>query len=180
MSKITITEALAEVPTISKRIEKKQEFIRSFLSRQSAVRDPHEKDGGSSVLIQRELQGIKDLQQRLIDIRSTIQNANAENTITVEGTTRTIADWLTWRREVAPGEQRFTQTLFSQLQQLRQQAQQKGVNVLASDKGEFSADFVVNINEKELADKLENLEVVLGTLDGQLSLKNATIMIELP
>ena len=180
MSKITITEALAEVPTISKRIEKKQEFIRSFLSRQSAVRDPHEKDGGSSVLIQRELQGIKDLQQRLIDIRSAIQNANAENTITVEGTTRTIADWLTWRREVAPGEQRFTQTLFSQLQQLRQQAQQKGVNVLSSDKGEFSADFVVNINEKELADKLENLEVVLGTLDGQLSLKNATILIELP
>ncbi|MFA5153089.1 MAG: hypothetical protein WC554_11050, partial [Clostridia bacterium] len=80
----------------------------------------------------------------------------------------------------APGEQRFTQTLFSQLQQLRQQAQQKGVNVLSSDKGEFSADFVVNINEKELADKLENLEVVLGTLDGQLSLKNATILIELP
>ncbi|MFA5152932.1 MAG: hypothetical protein WC554_10255, partial [Clostridia bacterium] len=100
MSKITITEALAEVPTISKRIEKKQEFIRSFLSRQSAVRDPHEKDGGSSVLIQRELQGIKDLQQRLIDIRSAIQNANAENVITVEGTTQTIADWLTWRREV--------------------------------------------------------------------------------
>jgi hypothetical protein len=177
---ITITEALAEIPTISKRIEKKQEFIKSYLFRQSAVRDPHEKDGGSSVLIQRELQGIKDLQQRIIDIRSAIQEANAKHEITIEGVTRTIADWLTWRREIASGEQSFTKSLFSQLQQIRQQAQQKGVNVLTSDKGEFSADFVININEKELADKLENLEIVLGTLDGQLSLKNATILIELP
>jgi hypothetical protein len=76
MSKITITEALAEIPTIVKRIDKKQEFILNFLYRQSAVRDPHEKDGGSSELIKREMQAIDDLQARLVKIRSSIQLAN--------------------------------------------------------------------------------------------------------
>ncbi len=54
MAKLTITEALAEIPTIEKRIEKKREFILNYLYRQSSVRDPHEKDGGSTVLIVRE------------------------------------------------------------------------------------------------------------------------------
>ena len=40
---ITITEALAEVPTITKRIAKKQQTVIDYLSRPSAVRDPHEK-----------------------------------------------------------------------------------------------------------------------------------------
>ena len=38
---ITITEALAEVPTIGKRIAKKQQFVQDFLARQAIVRDPH-------------------------------------------------------------------------------------------------------------------------------------------
>ena len=48
---ITITEALAEIPTIEKRITKKQEFITNYLFRVSSTRDPHEKDGGSAELI---------------------------------------------------------------------------------------------------------------------------------
>jgi len=107
MSEITITEALAEIPTIEKRIEKKEEFILNYLYRQSSVRDPHEKDGGSNVLITREKQAIADLQLRLIKIRSAIQKANSENSITIGAQTKTITDWLTWRREIAPKQQRF-------------------------------------------------------------------------
>lgn len=40
---ITITEALAEIKTVAKRIEKKRDFIRAYLSRQEGVRDPLEK-----------------------------------------------------------------------------------------------------------------------------------------
>ena len=92
MTKINITEALAEIPTIEKRIEKKTGFILNYLYRQSSVRDSHEKDGGSNVLIARERQGIADLQKRLITIRSCIQKANSENTITIGDQTRTIVD----------------------------------------------------------------------------------------
>ncbi len=178
MTLITITEALAEIPTIEKRIEKKKEFILNYLYRQSSVRDPHEKDGGSNVLIAREKQAITDLQERLITIRTVIQKANAENTITIGDQTRTIVDWLTWRREIAPKEQRFLQDLIRKINDIRQQAIRQGVGVTDKDAG-FSSDYVVNINEHELAEKIEELENILGTLDGQLSLKNATIKLEL-
>ena len=178
MTEITITEALAEIPTIEKRIEKKKEFILNYLYRQSSVRDPHEKDGGSPVLIAREKQAITDLQERLIKIRSVIQKANAENTVTIENQTRTIVDWLTWRREIAPKEQNFLRNLMEKINSVRQQAMRQGVSVTDKDTG-FSSDYVVNINELDLSEKIESLENILGILDGQLSLKNATIKIEI-
>jgi len=176
MSKITITEALAEIPTLLKRIDKKREFVKNYLFRQSAVRDPHEKDGGSQALIASELQGVADLQDRLVAIRAAIQKANAENFITIDGTESSIADWLTWRRELAPREQAFLDGLSKMLSDLRKKAAQQGVGVSEQDKG-VTADWIVNINEKELSEKIENYERTLGALDGQLSLKNATITV---
>jgi len=61
---------------------------------------------------------------------------------------------------------------------MRQQAIKQGVSVTDKDNG-FSTDFVVNVNERELAENIEDLENTLGVLDGQLSLKNATIILEL-
>lgn len=178
MSKITITEALAEIPTIDKRVEKKREFILNYLFRQSVVRDPHEKDGGSPQALTREFQAIGDLQKRAITIRSAIQAANAANTISIGTDTRSITDWLTWRREIAPKTQQFLANINSKLAQMRAQANKQGVGVSDQDRG-FSPDYIVNINEKELAESIENMETVLGTLDGQLSLKNATILIDI-
>ena len=179
MEKITITEALAEIPTITKRINKKQEFIFSYLYRQSSVRDPHEKDGGAQLLISREIQAIDDLQERIVNIRAAIQKSNQVNTITIGNTTRTIADWLTWRREVAPVQQVFLNTIVGRLNAVRQDAQRKGMSVIGEDKGYSSNDIIVNISEKGLADSIEEFEQVMGFLDGQLSLKNATILIDL-
>lgn len=178
MTEITITEALAEIPTIEKRIEKKTKFIKNYLYRQSSVRDPHEKDGGSPILIAREKQAIADLEERIVKIRSSIQKANSDNTISVEDQTRTIGDWLTWRREIAPKEQQFLRELMYAINEVRHQAMKQGVKVSEKDAG-FSSDYVVNINELELANDIEKLENILGVLDGQLSLKNATIKIEI-
>lgn len=175
---ITITEALAEIPTLDKRIEKKQEFVIQYLYRQSAVRDPHEKDGGSAELIKREIQAIGDLQERRVKIRALIQEANQNNLIVIDGITKTITDWLTWRREIAPRQQSFLRDMSTRINAMRQSAMQRGLKVTDQDAG-FSQDFVVNVNEKELAEKIESLENILGVLDGQLSLKNATITIDL-
>lgn len=53
---ITITEALAEIKTIGKRIDSKKQFVTSHLARQDGVKDPLEKDGGSAELLKRERQ----------------------------------------------------------------------------------------------------------------------------
>lgn len=177
MTKITVTEALAEVPTIEKRIEKKRQFILDYLYRQSVARDPHEKSGGSNTAIKEQMQSIKDLQERLIHIRAEIQKSNQETTITVGEQTRTISDWLTWRREVSAGERYFYNNVSNKLQTVRNEAMRRGVTVTDKDAG-ATQDYIINVDEKEIAEMSEKLEEILGTLDGQLSLKNATTFIE--
>jgi len=181
---LTITEALAEIKTINKRIEKKREFIQGFLFRQEGLKDPLEKDGGSIEAIRRERQSVTDLETRILDIRREIQRANDATQITVGDKTLSMAEWLTWRRDVAPGQQAFLAGIRRTLYQLREQAKRGGANVLSAQASVTSGDakptdYIVNVDEATLGREIENLENILGNLDGQLSLKNATVMLEL-
>lgn len=176
---LTITEALAEIKTIGKRIAKKRESIPSYLARVEAMKDPLEKEGGSAEFIQRELQSIRDLEERIVSLRRAIAHANATTELSVNGDTRSIADWLTWRREVAPQQQQFVSTLRGHVENLRKQAQQKSVGFVTASAqvnvGETKPeDIIVNVSEGDLLTQQDHLQEVLGTLDGLLSLKNAT------
>lgn len=174
---MTITEALAEIKTLTKRIAKKREFVDRYLWRQEGNKDPLEKDGGSPEVLRRERQAIADLEQRIVDIRRAITYANLATDISVNGTTRSIYDWLTWRREVADGQRGFVSRVQSRITQMRQDAAQQQIKVVEG-RGENLTDVVVNVNEAELAEEAERLEEYLGTLDGLLSLKNATVTID--
>ena len=176
---MTITEALAELKTMNKRIEKKREYVTQFLVRQDGIKDPLASDGGSMDVIQRERQAIADLEKRHVAIRTAIQKTNQTTLITVADITKTIAEWLTWRKEIAPGAQTFVARLRSGIQNARNQAQQKGWAVVsATATAAQPTDILVNADEAALAAEAEQLETILGTLDGQLSLKNATVLIE--
>jgi hypothetical protein len=175
---ITITEALAEIKTVQKRIEKKREFIGGFLARQDGIKDPLEKDGGSFQAITRERQAIGDLENRIVTLRRGIQAVNESTTVTINGISRSIADWLVWRRDVAPGHQQFLGKLRASLNSVREQARKQGAALITTGSvADKPTDIVVNINEQDLAAEIEKLEDTLGQLDGQLSLKNATVPI---
>ena len=175
---ISLVEALAETKTVEKRIGKKREFVLAYLLRQEKFKDPLEKEGGSVSAIQRELQAIHDLEERKIAIRREIQKVNATNSITVGGETRSIADWLAWRREVAPGIQKFQQDVRQRIEAHRQQAMRAGAAVTSGGEAKPD-DIIVNMSESTLAAQIERLEETLGTLDGLLSLKNATLILDL-
>jgi hypothetical protein len=177
--KITITEALAEVKTIGKRIEKKKEFIAAYVLRQEMVKDPLEKDGGSNKALNAALQSIGDLQERLIRIRAAIQRSNLATTLTVGDKARSITDWLTWRKEVAPGEQKMLMQIRTSIEQNRQQMRTKGISVGAVSVETKPTDVIVNLDEGQLARSAEALEETLGTLDGKLSLMNATTTVDI-
>jgi hypothetical protein len=177
MSKLTITEALAEVTTIEKRIAKKRQFVRDYLYRQEQLRDPLE--GGSDNAIAKELQGIGDLEERRVRIRGVISESNAGTDVSVNGSTRSVAGWLVWRREIAPQQQTFFTQLRSDIQRVRQEAQSQGVLVVAAEGAAKPGDVIINLDEQDLATQSESLEETLGFLDGQLSLKNATTFVEL-
>lgn len=173
----TITEALADLKTIGKRLEAKRAFIQGCLMRQDALRDPHEAAGGSRVVIARERQAIFDLETRSISIRRAIMRANDATTIKVGAYERTIHDWLVWRREVAPGQKAFLHAMATKIRMARDEMQKKGLQ-FATGAENKPTDVIVNVTETELAAEIEQIEEILGTLDGQLSLKNATITID--
>lgn len=179
MATTTITEALAEIKTIGKRIEKKRQFIGQYLVRQEIVKDPLANQGGSAAALKAEAQGIADLEERLIALRRGIAHVNATVTLTVGTQTRTIGDWLTWRREVAPGRKTALANLRQTLVTFRTQQTQKGMTVRTEPSADpTDKDIIVNVDERALATDAEKIEEVLGTLDGLLSLKNATTTFE--
>lgn len=176
---ITITEGLAEIKTIFKRIEKKREFILANVARQEMIKDPLAKDGGSEAAIAREVQSVGDLLERVIKIRAEINKANQANAISIGGETRTIADWLTWKREISTPARTLWDSINSQVANVKQQAQQRGVKMVSATAAvERPEDVVLHVNVQDVAKRRESIEEVLGILDGQLSLKNATITID--
>lgn len=177
---ITITEALAEIKTIGKRIEKKREFIGQYLGRQDGLRDPLEKQGGSFEAIRAERQSISDLSDRIVELRRGIAKANDHTVLTVNGITKSVSEWLVWRREIAPGHVAFLGRLRAGLSQIRTQAARNNAAVVqanASTGDNKPTDHIINLDERELASEIERLEDTLGQLDGKLSLVNATIPI---
>lgn len=177
--KMTITEALAEIKTILKRIQSKREFVETYQLRLDSLKDPLEKDGGSAKAVAEATQAIYDLEQRIIDLRHAIQYANENTAFEIEGVQRTIADWLIWRREIAPGQERFLTTLTGRLAAARQQVSGQKYQWGKEVSQEKQADIVVNIDETKLNKDKEKIKNILGQLDGQLSLKNATILLNI-
>lgn len=180
---VPITLALAETKTIERRIEEKHKFITTYLTRPANRVDPLNKEGGSEEAVRRELQSIRDLEERLVVIRLAIADANAKTSVTVEGTTRTVAGWLAWKREVAPREQILLRTMRETIDNDRKRytgTRQVTYGVNSSQPVVTdNPDIVVTMSETELAKSIENLEKTLGGLDGQLSLINATVQVDI-
>jgi hypothetical protein len=178
MAKMTITEALSEVNLIKKRIEKKIEFLNQNLIRADHVKDPFESEGGTAKKNESELQAVDDLHGRLVKIRSAIATANLANEITIGEKTMSIHDWLTWKREVAERTMVLTASLHKLMKaQLDRNMQQP--SVYKDEKGETQlVKLVPNFDISALLKRDEALTVTFETLDGKLSLKNATILID--
>lgn len=175
---MTVTEALAEIKTIAKRIEKKREFVMQYIARQDGFKDPIREEGGSIAAIQSALQAIADLEQRIVKIRTAIQADNQTRRLFVEGEGRTVAEWLTWRKEVATGSRDFVAKMRATIENMRKKAQSQGVSVIgAAGQAQSPSDVVINVDESALVKEAERFEAVLGTLDGKLSLNNATSVI---
>lgn len=175
---ITITEALAEINLIKKKIEDGETGVRSILVRASHVPDFYQEHGGAPLMIQRTQQSLKDLRKRLLDIRSGISKANIENKISIDGDERSIFDWLTWKREVYPS---LEKSLKEQIQTLKKSAEEETnrPQVWKDEEGKTKlVSYVRNADLRTMEDEYSKIVEIFGRLDGQLSLKNATITIQ--
>jgi len=170
---ITVTEALAEIKTIGKRLNKKRDNVMRHVCFPDVMKDPLENEEGSTEFVRKERQGISDLEHRIIKIRCAIQRSNLDNTLVICGAEYTVAEWLNWRREIATN----VGALLDQINQAIDAARKKfGGKTDGADGKEISIQ--VNVSESELATEIERHQEILGTLDGRLSLYNATTNIE--
>lgn len=179
MEQMTITEALAEVKLLEKKMLKKRELVYANLYRVEGEVDPLEKEGGSQKVLSQELQSIFDLNTRLLKIRAAIAQANLQNEITVGKQTRSIFDWLTWKREVAGRESEFFRTVHTRVKSKIEEARNKPP-VAKDMEGNFKLLKVLpTVDYSEYFRLEEETQNVLEQLDGKLSLKNATIVVSL-
>lgn len=176
--KTTITEALSEVNLIKKKIEAGRTAILTTLVRPKHLKDAYESEGGSTELIKRATQSLNDLYKRLEKIRGAISQANLDNEITVGETTKTIFDWLTWKREISAEHLSFVTkvhtTTKSELDKLMKQPQVYKDEIGAT----HLLEVVANIDLGDYLKKIEQTNETIERLDGLLSLKNATIVVE--
>lgn len=175
LQKTTITEALAEIKLITKKMEQKASFIRQNLVRAAHVPDPL---GDSKGKLESEAQSYIDLGTRIINIRHAISKANLECEITVGDTTQTIADWLIWKREIAQNKFKLFDHIQSALKTSIDQASKSPQAYLDAEGKHKFVELVTNLSYPEYAEKSQKVQDQLAKLDGLLSLKNATITIE--
>jgi len=167
-----ITEALAEVKTLNKRISKKRENICKYLVRFDSVKDPLG-DGGSEKFVVEQKQAHDDLVGRIVQIRTAIQITNNRTSLTVCGQTRTIAEWLTWRKECAGLDRGLIDKMLSSIRNARDQSEKfKRETEADGDKSQY--DLFVGYDEGTLVKAEEAFEKIVSDLDGKLSLINAT------
>jgi hypothetical protein len=182
---MTITEALAEIKTIGKRLEKKRTGVLQNIGRDARLKDPL--DGGTVEFVKRERQAITDLEARIVTIRTAIASSNLSTFATVGAETRTVFEWLTFRREVAEGRRLFLAQMNNYIRQVREKVQKDGGRVITANvastaivegSGKQAIEVIIHLDEKELLEREENLLKILGDLDGKLSLLNATTVID--
>ena len=137
-STMTITEALAEVATLKARRQKKLENLLKMLIRPSKMIDPLHHEGGSSEYCERQLQGIMDIGKRIIDIRQAINAINSATELDVKGIKMTVAEWLVWKREVAPFGAAMNESIANKIERERTKGRYNE---------EEARDVIVNINE---------------------------------
>ncbi|MHA2201564.1 MAG: hypothetical protein ACXABN_16950 [Candidatus Thorarchaeota archaeon] len=197
--KMTITEALAEVPLIDKKVRQAQENILRYLARPEDRKDPHEEKGGSEQYIEGQLKSIEDNLSRMVRIRKAIAGANSGNKVTVSSTTlekeytKSIEAWLIWRREVYPRQKNLYHHMMRRIDNERK-GDRRDITSRGLGLDDFrvrtglrrdtqtdypgAKDVTVEYDEQHLANLIDGLEEVNGTLDGRLTLFNSTVEIE--
>lgn len=174
--KVTITEALSRLKLLDKRIAAKQAAIRQYIARPESLVDPLAKEGGSEEFVRRTRQSLRDLRQEKLRVRTAIFKANDTTSMTVGPRTMTIAEWLIWKREIAPLLKQELDMIVGEIRTMRQRFQR-----ITGKSGEERTEPVVTaVTETMLSEEIDEYNQIVENLDGQLSLKNATVFVDIP
>lgn len=176
MEKMTVTEALAEVKLVLKKIEKKKQTVA-----QNLVRIEHDKDpfGDTKLMVKSEIQSVQDLYKRLVSIRKAISKSNLETIVAIGNLTLSVTEWLTWKKEVyKPLNELYASTVSRSTELLKNASDRPQLYKKEPQDEAQLVKVVSNVDVAQLTKYQEEILEVNEKLDGLLSLKNATVMLE--
>lgn len=183
---ITITEALAELRTLLARIDTGRANVAQHMTRPADRVDPMAASGGQRAFVESAKQSVMDLLIRFRGIRSAIQRSNVNSSLECGGVSMTVAEWLTWRRELQPIERSFLESQLTTLRGARAKIDGREVQSFRGREPHPEAGLVAtaalveNIDENALVEEIETFTKIVGGLDGRLTLHNSTTTIEIP
>lgn len=180
---MTITEALSEINLITKKIEKKKPEVIGSLVFFEGQTDPYMSEGGTKAFYHKTMRSIKDLQDRLMKIRKAIHQKNIETTLSVDGVTKTMDEWLTWKKDIYPVYSSLLQIMETGLS-TEVEKNKKSPRVFKTNPQDVNEEFkltklIPSVDLGELQKEREQIISIYEKLDGQLSLKNATTTIDI-
>ena len=170
--KITVTEALGKISLIDKQIDAELAAVAPYIAYTDNLKDPLEKDGGSKNFVKSRVQSVDDMLKNKNRLRVAINTANLSNKVTVAEETRSVAEWLIWRRECLPKQKHVVNQLLQAANNLRSR-----VNT-SNQQHNQSVGVVSNLDEKKLNEEVLKIQSIENNLDTQLSLFNATTLVE--
>ena len=176
-----ITEAMSEIKLFVKKISSQRDFILRNLSREEWRKDPFEKDQTTQeAQVKAALQSVSDLEKNIVAYRYAITKANMKERISLEGMDMTVAEWLIWRREVLPLRKQLLHNLANQMASIGkdQQNTQRSYSGKDTDKSQLS-NYIINVSDKWLKEETDKLEAIEQRLDGQLSMINANVEVDI-
>jgi hypothetical protein len=136
-------------------------------------------DGGIKQVIQNELQSISDLEDRLCALRWAIMRTNTSENIEIMGKIRTLYGWLVWRKEIANNQKYFYKQIYDVTKaEMDTLAKTPRLYKPSDDSTATLVEIEPNLDYMSYAAKAATVGEILDKLDGILSLKNATLLVD--
>lgn len=175
MQKMTITEALADIKTTTNKITKKEAWVNGHLCLTDAMDDPMEEKGGTKKVVKAEIQSVRDLRIRLVNLRNGINKANFDNTLTIRKRQMSIAEWLIWRREVAKAAQTFESEIHNYVDKTLKDAMHRPSVKQEGTENMRIIKILPQVDKEEHRAIADEISETMDELDGKLSHANATV-----
>ncbi len=175
---MTITEALAELKLITNKVAKKQEWVLQNLVKPKHIADPLVDKGGLVAVMKQEMQAINDLQTRAVVIRRSIMASNIATQATVLEVTKTIYEWLVWKKDIAQNKNRFLSSIYANTKREFDKIANQPQAAKTDDNKTILIELEANTDYMQCTTDAAYIQEILDKLDGVLSLKNATTTIE--
>ena len=183
MADLTITEGLAEIKLTHKKLVSVTANVQQYVVYPASQLDPLAKSGGSSKYIQEQLDSLAGLTDYLVKLREAIAASNMVTHFTIKGVTKTVQQWLEWKREAGPKKLDALHAILSKIQESRDEMSRRqamsGLRSVSQTAAALPEGLTVNLDESALLKDIQELEELLAVIDGQLNQINSMTRINL-